>query len=52
MERGLELTEDKAHANRQWLEEMRDMYVFFEREFPALLERWEQERKASKTHAR
>ena len=48
MERGLELTEGKTHANRQWLEEMRDMYVFMEREFPALLERWEQERKGGK----
>ena len=44
-ERGLELLESKTHANRQWLEEMRDMYVFMEREFPALVERWEQERK-------
>ncbi|MEE8413309.1 MAG: MarR family transcriptional regulator [Dehalococcoidales bacterium] len=42
-ERGLELIEDKAHFNRQWLEEMRDMYAFFEREFPLLLDRWEQE---------
>ncbi len=45
MEHGLELTEGKARLSRQWLEEMRDMYVFFEREFPVLLERWEQERK-------
>ena len=45
MERGLELTEGKARVGRQWLGEMRDMYVFFEREFPVLLERWEQERK-------
>ncbi len=44
MERGLKLTEGKAHANRQWLEEMRNMYAFFEREFPALLDRWEKER--------
>lgn len=44
-ERGLELIEDKAQFNRQWLEEMRDMYAFFEREFPVLLERWEQEYK-------
>ena len=42
-ERGLELIKDKAHFNRQWLEEMRDMHAFFEREFPALMERWEQE---------
>jgi len=45
MEKGLELLGDKAHVNRKWLEEMRDMYVFFEHEFPALFERWEQERK-------
>ena len=45
VERGLELIEDKAHFNRRWLEEMRDMYAFFEREFPTLMERWEQERK-------
>ncbi len=44
-ERGLELLEGKAHLNRQWLEEMRDIYAFFEREFPALMERWEQEHK-------
>ena len=44
-ERGLELLENKTHANRQWLEEMRDMYAFMEREFPALVERWEQKHK-------
>ena len=41
-ERGLELLEGKSQLNRQGLEEMRDMYAFFEREFPALVERWEQ----------
>ena len=45
IERGLVLLENKSLLTRQWLEEMRDMYAFFEREFPALLERWEQERK-------
>ncbi|MFC1904015.1 GbsR/MarR family transcriptional regulator [Chloroflexota bacterium] len=50
MERGLELTENKVHANRQWLEEMRDMYVFMEREFPALVERWEQARSKVSHH--
>ncbi|MAF85002.1 MAG: MarR family transcriptional regulator [Dehalococcoidales bacterium] len=44
-ERGLELLEGKAPLTRQGLEEMRDMYVFFEREYPALLERWEQRRR-------
>lgn len=48
MDHGLELTEGKARANRQWLEEMRDMYVFMERELPALVERWEQEQKRNK----
>jgi len=52
IERGLELIEDKAHFNRQWLEEMHHMYMFFEREFPALLERWEEEHKKNKTAAR
>ena len=45
LERGLELLEGKAHTNRQSLEEMHDLYAFLEREFPALLERWEQEHK-------
>ena len=44
IERGLTLLEDNSQLTRQWLEEMRDMYSFFEREFPALMERWEQER--------
>ncbi len=48
MERGLKLTEGKAPLTQQWLEEMRDMYAFFEREFPAMLERWEKERERSK----
>jgi len=47
-EHGLELLGDETHVNRQWLEEMRNMYIFFEREFPALLERWEQQRKGGK----
>ena len=44
-ERGLKLIKPDDNVNRQWLEEARSMYVFFEREFPVLLERWEQERK-------
>ncbi len=48
MERGLEITKGKASVNRQWLEEMRNMYAFFEQEFPAMLERWEKEREGSK----
>ena len=48
MERGLALLENKSLLTRQWLEEMHDMYAFLEREFPALLKRWEQERKGGK----
>ncbi len=47
-ERGLELLKNKPPLNRQRLEEMRNMYAFFEREYPALLERWEQERTGNK----
>jgi DNA-binding transcriptional regulator GbsR (MarR family) len=50
-ERGLELVGAKATPVRQALEEMRDMYVFIEREFPALMERWEKERKKRRTQS-
>jgi len=42
-EHGLELLGDKTSTTRKWLEEMLDVYTFLEREFPALLERWERE---------
>ena len=44
-ERGLELLADKTPLTRKWLEEMRDVYTFLEREFPPLLERFEQKQK-------
>jgi len=44
-ERGLELLADKTTVTRTRLEDMRDVYAFLEREFPALLERWEEEHK-------
>ena len=44
-EHGLELLADNPPLTRKGLEEMRDIYTFFEREFPALVERWEQDRK-------
>ena len=47
-EHGLELLTDKTPLTRQWLEEMHDVYTFLEREFPALLERWEEERKKNR----
>ena len=52
MEHGLLLLGDKSLLTRQWLEEMRNMYAFFEREFPALLERWEQERRGGELPVR
>ena len=51
-EHGLELLEGKAHVNRLSLEEMRNMYAFFEQELPVLLERWEQERKGGELKVR
>ena len=47
-ERGLKLLEGKPLHLRRRLEEMLDVYLFFEREFPALLTRREQERKEAK----
>ncbi|MEE8418664.1 MAG: MarR family transcriptional regulator [Dehalococcoidales bacterium] len=49
-ERGLELVKDAENSNRRWLKEMRDMYIFFEQELPAMLERWE--KKSGKKHTR
>lgn len=51
-ERGLELLADKTPLTRKWLTEMLAMYTFLEREFPVLLERWEQEHKGDKIPAR
>ena len=48
IEGGLKLLEGKDQASREWLEEMVDMHSFFERELPALLKRWEEERQAGK----
>jgi len=42
-ERGLRLLGDKTPVTRTWLEEMVDVYTFLEKEFPALLVRWERE---------
>lgn len=44
-EHGLELLADKTPLTRKWLEEMRDIYAFLEQEFPALMRRFEQERR-------
>ena len=47
-ERGLELLADKVPLTRKWLEEMLDVYIFLERELPALVEQWEQEHNKAK----
>ncbi len=47
IERGLSLLEGQETEVRQRLLEARDLYVFLEREYPILIERWEKERKKS-----
>lgn len=44
-DRGLELLNGHTPEQRERLEAMRSLYAFFEREVPALFERWERERK-------
>lgn len=51
-ERGLELMEGHRSSRRQLLEEMRSSYAFLEKEFPVLLERWEQKHKGDKIKVR
>ncbi|NLX09518.1 MAG: MarR family transcriptional regulator [Chloroflexi bacterium] len=45
-ERGLQLLDDENPASQKRLEEMRDIYTFFEREIPLILARWKQDRSA------
>ena len=42
-EHGLALIEDRSPEQRYRLEQMRDVYAFLEREYPALLDRWERD---------
>ncbi len=44
-ERGLELVANQPPDMKLRLKEVRELYTFFDREYPALLERWEKERK-------
>lgn len=44
-ERGLELLKGEPPRARRRLEECRDFYAFFEKEFLALVEKWENQRK-------
>ncbi len=46
-ERGLELLGNRDAELVERLKEMRDLYAFLEEEYPALLEKWERERKKS-----
>ena len=50
-ERGLALLERASPARRQRLEEMRDYYVFMEREFPLILDHWRAHRSAFENSA-
>lgn len=43
-ERGLRTLEDDGPHTRERLEDMRDIYAFFEREIPRLIEQYRQER--------
>jgi DNA-binding transcriptional regulator GbsR (MarR family) len=48
-ERGLELMEGQDSEIKQRLQEARDLFSYVEREYPLLIERWEEEhKKASK----
>lgn len=44
-ERGLGLLAPDSREAREGLEEMRDFYAFWEREVPAALERWDEEKR-------
>jgi DNA-binding MarR family transcriptional regulator len=47
-ERGLVLMKDQPAVRREWLEEIYNCYAFLEKEFPALMERYEKKRKKSR----
>jgi DNA-binding transcriptional regulator GbsR (MarR family) len=47
-ERGLELLEGGPPRARRRLEECRDFYAFFEKEFPALVQKWERQKERAR----
>lgn len=47
-QRGLDLLDSEDPAARRPLVEMRDFYTYWEREMPAVLERWERETEAKR----
>jgi len=48
MEQGIDLVKNDPPEAEARLADLRDMYVFFERELTALIVRWEEERKAKR----
>ena len=44
-ERGLEIVDSDGANTRRSLEELRDFYTYWERELPAVLDRWEKSKK-------
>lgn len=50
MERGLQLLADRPPADRRRVEELFEVYEFMLREYPLLLKRWDEDRRAR--HAR
>lgn len=51
-ERGLGIANPDSPEARRNLEEMREFYAYWERELPAVLERWERDRKEEASWAR
>jgi DNA-binding transcriptional regulator GbsR (MarR family) len=47
-QKGLEMMRGEASSRCHWLQEMYDRYTFLEKEFPALMERWQREHRASR----
>lgn len=48
-EQGLAVLANASEARRRSLTEMRDVSIFLEREFPALIKQWQEERKKQQT---
>lgn len=48
-ERGLDIANSDSPGAQRNLEEMRDFYAYWERELPAVLERWEEDKKKEAT---
>lgn len=51
-ERGLDIASSNGADDRRNLEEMRNFYAYWEKEMPAVLERWEEDKKKEATWVR